>query len=70
MPGKSIQGIWAALISARAKMKQAQAKLMTTARTEMNALKLRARWVKSTMTALATSGVNKAYQGRALVIGD
>ena len=43
-------------------------KLTMTAKTEMSALRPRARWVKSTMMVLARRGVSKAYQGKALVI--
>src|SRR5437868_2691054 len=68
IPGKSIQVISAALAPARAKTKQAQMKLTPTARREMNALRLGARWVKRTMTRLARSGVNKTYHGKGLII--
>ncbi len=66
-PPKSIHGISAALISGLAKTTQLQMKLIDTATTEINALRLAARRVTRAMSTAPASGTSKTSQGITLI---
>src|SRR5438552_2728688 len=66
-PRISIQGISAALISGLVKTTQLQIKLIDTATTEINALRLRAHLVTRAISPALTSGASKTSQGVTLI---